>query len=394
MATFTIAFDGTRVVDASTTTGWTADSATPVAEPDFFYQGTGSISAKIKTAEIGFYYTSSSQDLTTPRVALLKVLATNKDVLDGNGFVVRIGSSTSAYYQYNNVFTSTTYPIPGGWQIVAIDPNVSQWRSSTTGSPNLAAVIYWAFRADFSATSKAENMAADAIDYVTRGAGLTATRGDSTDPDGTMALILAADEGNATNRWGIIQSRDGIYYINAVITIGASGTATSFTDSNQVLVFPNHRVTNGFCGIDFNIQNASTVLSATSFFFSGRGALSSSDDTRPDYTIVGSSGTLDVSSSTFSVFRQIDWNSKVNAQSTVYINGLKIVGDAADLRGSKFTGCTGAADVSYLFWGTNVDTDGLLDNCLFTKGSTATHAIELGTSSPLTITLRNVTFTS
>lgn len=392
MAVFAVAFDGTRVVDASTTTGWTAETATPTAEPDFFYQGTGSISAQIKTSEIGFYYTSSSQDMTTPKVWVAKILATNKDVLDGNGLILRIGSATTAYYQYNNVFSAASYPIPGGFQIVCIDPNVSQWRSSTTGAPNLAAVIYWAIRADFSATSKSQNVAIDAIDHMTLGKGLTGTAGDGGSADGTFASFVTADEGTAANRWGIVATRDGILYVNGVLTIGSSGAATEFTDSNQVLVFPHHRVTNGFCGIDFNIENASTVLSILSCFFSGRGGLFSSDDTRPDYAVVGTAGTLNVSGCTFAVFRQIDWNSDVTAQNTSYINGLRVVAAGADLKGAKFSGCTGAADAAYLGWNVATDPDGFLDDSSFTKGTTATHAIEFGTTSPTDLTLRGIDF--
>jgi len=392
MATFAVAFDGTRVVAADNTTGWTADTATPTDEVDFFYHGGHSVSAQIKTSENGYYYTSSSQSMSTPKVWIAKLLATNKDVLDGNGMILRIGSATSAYYQYNSIFTATTYPIAGGWQIVCIDPNVSQWRSSTTGSPNLGAVVYWAVRADFSATSKSQNVAVDAIDIVTNGTGLTGTAGDGASADGTFDSFVTSDEGTSTNRWGIVRTVGGILYVSAVLTIGSSGTATEFTDSNKVLVFPHHRVTNGFCGVDFNIQNASTVISAQSCFFSGRGDLFSSDDTRPDYTIVGTSGTLNISSSTFSVFRQIDWNSKVTAQATTYINGLRVVGDGADLRGSKFSGCTGAADAAYLGWNVATDPDGKLDSTSFTKGTTATHAIEFGTTSPTTMTLRGIAF--
>lgn len=392
MAAFAVAFDGTRLTDASTTTGWTAETATPGVEVDFFYQGTTSISAAVKTTENGYYFTSSSVDMTTPKVAILKIIATNKDVLDGNGMIVRIGSATTAYYQYNSVFSASTYPIAGGWQVVAIDPNVSQWRSSTTGSPSLSAVVYWALRADFSATSKVANVGCDAIDHVNNGAGLTGTGGDGASADGTFDDFVTADEGTAANRWGVVQTINGILYVNGVLTIGSSGAATEFTDLNRVVVFPHHRVTNGFCGVDFNIQNASSVLSAQSCFFSGRGSLFTSDDTRPDYAIVGTSGTLNVTGSTFQVFRQVDWNNKVTAQSTNYVNGLKVVGDGADLRGAKFSGCTGAADISYLFWNVATDPDGKLDNASFTKGSTATHAIEFGTSSPTTMTLRGIAF--
>jgi hypothetical protein len=347
VAAFVVAFDGTRV-DAADVVGtvWLTDGVTPAPEVDFFYQGAASMSAQVKTSETGFRAATASQNMSG-RTWIAKIIATNKDVLDGNGMVLRIGSATTAYYQYNNVFSASTYPIAGGWQVVCIDPNVSQWRSSTTGSPDLTAVVHWAIRADFSAQSKVANLGIDALDHVANGTGLTGTGGDGASTDGTFTDFVTADEGTVGNRWGVVQTKDGILYVNGVLTIG-SATETDFTDSNKVLVFPNHRVTNGFCGVDFNVSNASSVISCTSCFFSGRGVLTGSDDTRPDYAIVGTSGLLTVSSSTFSVFRQIDWNNRVTAQNTAYINGLRVVGDGADLRGASFSGCTAAADASYL----------------------------------------------
>lgn len=393
MATFAIAFDGTRVVDASSTTGWTAEGATPTAEPDFFYQGTGSISAKVKTTEAGFYYTSSSTDMTTPRVWLAKILATTKDGLDGNGLLVRIGSATTAYYEYRK-FSSTTYPVSGGWQILCIDPNVSGWRDATSGSPSLSAIVYWAIRADFSGTAKSENVAMDAIDYVTNGTGLTCTDGFSASA-GTWAAILAADEGTANNRWGIISSKSGILYVNGVITLGNSGTGVSFSDSLQTIVFPAQYVTTGFCGIDFNLQNSSTTITMTSCVLRGRGALTGSDDTRPDYAVTGTTSTagLVMTSCQFNVYRRIDFNSKVSAQSCVFIaGGDRVLADDADLRFSVVQGYAGTANTSAFVWNSANTPNGKLDGMTFTMGSTATHAIEFGTGSPTSFTLTNITF--
>ena len=394
MATFAVGFDGTRVVDASSTTGWTAEGTTPTAEPDFFYQGTGSISAKVKTTEAGFYYTSSSQNLSTNvGVWIAKILATTKDSLDGNGLLVRIGSATTAYYEYRK-FSSTTYPIAGGWQILCIDPNISQWRDATSGSPNLSAVIYWAIRADFSATAKSENVAMDAIDWIPSGKGLTCSDGFSV-AAGTWANILTADEGTANNRWGIVSSKSGILYVNGTITFGDGGTGVTFSDSLQTIVFPSQYVSTGFCGLFFDLTNSNTIIIMTQCVFRGRGALSGSDDTRPDYTVSGttSSSGINLTGCQFNVYRLITFNSKVTALNCTFISGgAAIIADNADLRGSSLSGFTGAADSSALRWNSSSNPNGKLDNMTFTKGSTATHAIAFGTASATTIGLTGITF--
>jgi hypothetical protein len=371
MAAFSVAFDGTRVVDASVTTNWTAETATPTAETDYFYQGTGCISCQIKTAETGFYYTSASTSMTG-KTWLAKVIITNKDALDGNGIVLRIGSATTAYYNYN-IYSATTYPIPGGWQIVAIDPNVSQWRTGTTGSPNLGAVIYWAVRADCSATSKAPNLGIDAIDWVTNGTGLTGTGGDGASADGTFTDFVTADEGTANNRWGVVATRGGILYVTGVLTIGTA-TETDFTDSNRVLVFTDNRVTNGFCGVDFGLQNASSVISITNTLFNGRGTLTGSDDTRPDFTATGTSGTLALTSCTFNTFRNIDLTSTCTLTSCNFVSGLKITQSSAVLNGCVISGATTATGVAFI----TSNNPANISNCEFTFS--AGHAIEITTA--------------
>ncbi len=50
------------------------------------------------------------------------------------------------------------------------------------------------------------------------------------------------------------------------------------------------------------------------------------------------------------------------------------------------------ADASALVWDVNTDLDGKIDGAIFTKGTNAHHAIELGTNSPTSLTIRGVTF--
>jgi hypothetical protein len=49
-------------------------------------------------------------------------------------------------------------------------------------------------------------------------------------------------------------------------------------------------------------------------------------------------------------------------------------------------------DKAAMLWGENLDPNGELDGMTFTKGATASHAIEFGVNSPLNMTLTNVTF--
>jgi hypothetical protein len=65
--------------------------------------------------------------------------------------------------------------------------------------------------------------------------------------------------------------------------------------------------------------------------------------------------------------------------------------NGADISGSSFSGGDLAADDAYIDWDTNADPDGELDDLSFTMGANSHHAIELGTNTPSSITLRGWT---
>ncbi len=361
MAAVAVAFDGTRLNDCSATTNFTAETATPTVETDFFYQGTSCISAQIKTAEIGFSYThGSTTNFSSPaRVWLAKLTATNKDALDGVGIRLRIGNDNTNFYFYD-IFTATSYPIAGGFQIVPIDPNVSGHRTGTTGSPNLTTVDYFAIRADFSATSKAPNLGLDAIDYIPSGSGLTLTGGDGADADGTFDSYVTSDEGTANNRWGVVSTRGGVLYVVGTLTIG-SATATVFTDSNKVLVFPDGKFNTGFAGIVFSLASASSVLSVTNSVFRGRGT-QGTPDTRPDYIVSGTSGTLALTGCTFNTFRNFTLTSKATLTSCIFLSGLNITQSSAVITGCTISGATTGDGVGFI----SSDDPSKISSCSFT----------------------------
>jgi hypothetical protein len=378
MAAVAVVFDGTRLTAADATTGFTADSATPTQETDYFYQGTASVSAQVKTAETGFYYNPGGANLSSPqRVWLLKAIITNPAALDGNGLLSRIGHllPTPAYHVYN-IYSASTYPIQGGWQIIPIDPNVSVHRTSTVGSPNLASVTWMGLRADCSVTAKAPNLAMDAVDVITNGTGLTLTGGDGGSTDGTFNDFVTSDEGTSGNRWGVVSTREGVLYVNGVLTIGTA-TATEFTDSNRVLVFPSSRVDTGFCGVDFGLQSASTIITVSNSVFRGRGT-QGTPDTRPDYTVTGTSGTLSITGSTFNTFRNIDLTSKATFTSCSFLSGLKLTQSSGVLTSCVISGATTGDGVAFI----TSDDPSKISGCsfIFSDG----HAIEITTTGTYT----------
>ncbi len=391
MAVFSVAFDGTRVTPADDTTNWTADTITPQQESDFSYQGGFSVSGQVKVADSGFYYTSGAQVMngSPNKVWIAKVYSGKTGALTGNGLQVRIGSGTTAYYAYY-LFSATTYPSIGGWQFVAIDPNVSQWRSATQGSPNLGSVTYWEIRANYSANSRATNTAMDAIDIIPYGSGLTGTGGDSS---GNFQSFATTDEGTTNNRWGIVTTKAGIFYVIGMLSIGTAAAVAVFVDTNSVVVFTVQKVTSGFCGLKLNIEQAGSAITINNCVFNSKGALNGSDDTRPDYTVTGTAGTCNLTSCTFNGYRQITLTSKVVAQKCQFIlGGDRVVIGGADIKNSTFYDYRGSIDSAALLWDVDQDIDGYLDGCSFTRVASLTHAIEFGTSAPTEVTLRNCTF--
>lgn len=249
-------------------------------EVDFIYQGTASVSRKVGASNNkGFYTTTgATRDMTAAatRVVLFKVLATNSSSLDPldevNGMQLRVGSGTAAYNRYD-VHGNDTYPIKGGWLIIPIDPNVTDYRTNNTGSPTLTACDYFGISCSFSNASKSENVAMDAVDGVR---GYTIVGGTGADDPGTWQVFIDRDEGTVGARQGMVTTNEGIIQVFGMIQIGRDETqtvtATEFNDTDKTIVFPDGRFDEGFSGIELYLSNASTDVTFTRNVFIGRGS--------------------------------------------------------------------------------------------------------------------------
>lgn len=376
-----VSFDGTRIDAGDALTNWTNWGATATVETDYGYQNNICISCQVKTAEVGEYLTDPSTVNydTTRRTVLFKVIQTNYVAIDGNGLQLYVGNDASNHYRYE-IFSATTYPSLGGFQVVPIDPTISGFRTQTVGTMSDNTTIdFYGIKSDASATAKAPNLGMDAVDYITNGTGLTWTS-----TGGDFADFVSFDVGTSTNRYGIVTTKDDILYIAGVLTIGSS-TATTFTDSNQELVFPDGRFYDGFCGITLDLQNASTAVTLDNCVFRGIGSYGADGgtvDTRPILDISGTSGSASFDGCSFLNHNQVNFTSvcsmdvgnieaKLITQSGAHLSNLTITTDSL----------TSVATIQDPTFGT---TSGLHD-ISFVQGG-AGHAIELDTATSYTLT--------
>ena len=381
MAAVTVSFDGTRVDAADALgSGWTdAGGKSANLEPDVVYQRStgvdGAVSEKVTTtSRNGVRYTESTpRDFTTNQtVVILKCAITNPGAIGTTAAtgahidIVDSNAATTTYY----IATNTTYPKTGGWLIIPIDP--SAWLTyadavSAVGSPDFApgSVDYYQWTSEFTASSKVENVVMDAVDIIDTGTGLTVTGGDGGDADATMQDFADFDEGTLGNSYGLVTTKEGVFYVVCTLSFGETGAGSpelpvSFTDSNQVVVFPDGRVVGGFFGTKWNCDSAQQVHSVTNFVFTSVGT-ETDFDTRADHAVNGTNGTATFTDTTWNVFRL--WTASAAATFTTnkFIGGETLTQNAATLTECDFLDGTQGAGEEYV----TADAPNLISGCVF-----------------------------
>ena len=287
----------------------------------------------------------------------------------------RIGDSTTTYESHT--YPVANIPTLGGWFPAWLEVGAG----TDTGTPNFTVIDEIAqavIIGDIGGTS--HNNIMDQIHHGTSGMRW----------DGTSGALSNFRTTETSNALGVFVSRDGVDYLYSRLEIG-SATATTFTDSNFMIIFPDQPLcSTTFMGLTFDLQHASTSVSLQNGVISSGKPASASR--RGDFIVSGTSGTLDISKTTLNGLRLLTLNSKVTGNNCIFGNTGQITAAGADLDGSTFAGYEGSSNTSALVWDVNTDVDGKLNNTTFTKGTAATHAIEFGTTSPTSMTLRGITF--
>lgn len=288
----------------------------------------------------------------------------------------RLGSTTANYHEH--AFPLSQYPALGGWIRMWVD--AARTPEAQAGTFDKAALTQVAVLASLPAVSgNAPNLVMDASDFTTSGLLLTGTAG-------VFADFVSADEGSGTNKYGVVATTSGVIYCLARLTLG-SASSLVFSDSGFVIVFPNQgTVASTFMGVSVDLQHASTSVEWLN------GVLRSAGAVKGDLVVTGSSGSFTVTDCTLASLRVVTLTPACVLSGCLVSGCGVITAPGAEISGSAVSGYAGAANSSALVWDAAVDPDGKLDGTSFTKGPASAHAIEFGTTSPLTMTLRDVDF--
>jgi hypothetical protein len=358
-------------------------------ETDFFIQGTDCISKSAWTNAIkGFIIDALATTFTVPTdgavIFFAKYDAAGSLAVKASGGLQGIIGSSSSAYDHFYIGGSDTLAFDS-WVPYVIDPNTAT-ADTTTGSPS-GSERWVGLLANLPTTSgptKGSPIAMDAIRYGRCDIEYTATG---------CTFSGAEAWANATSRrWGLLELLNGSYLLQGFHSFGTVSASCTFTDSNKVLFFRasgNNNVTNDAVSTGFNrieILNASSTITWDNISISALG-------TRARGVFVHTAGTIDFDNCQFTDMDTFTLIAGSDIQGSTWRRCNAITAPGSTLNNSSVLASSVAADASALVWNVATDPDGKLDGMTFSKGATAHHAIELGASTPASISLRGWTVT-
>lgn len=379
MATPTLGNTPTTIDDAESLTGWTITSG--ALDTELKREGSNAVFGVLRTDLATAFYdivvdSGAAQDMTGRHVRIW-IWFNSVGLLDteaNSGMEFFMDDSTNRAFWV--AFGSDTYA--GGWYNFVLDCD----STPDSGSFDKTIVEQWGFR--FNRTAAPRNVDNTWLDYLRHGDGYFATGGTSGD-EIDLTGIAAVD---LTNGYGILEVIEGIYFGYGEIVLGDGATTTWFEMLSEVLVFTDKPVAVGLYGLigvgsGLRVVIADSVLRAAGTTDAIRFALDMSDSGVVSCSITDTFITR-AASPTFKSGQTITGNT--------FADCLTITHGGANFDGSAVSGYEGASNSSALIYNVNADPDGEMDNMVFAKGTAATHAIEFGTTSPLTMTLRGCDF--
>ena len=287
------AASGSRKVTSSTTAGFLATGLTTNSIRSNVRNALGAPTSPIILNQRR--YTDEITSATFPHgyTMLIKVYLSDGQDLSSSGLRTRFDDGTVNSWSELPICDDgtiphryvTPYPPTESWLIRAyfmgnfIDPNTpgapifllpyetaigssSKIATALTGIGPVAGVT--------SGAAKSENLFIDSID-VSMGLFLVGGTQSPDDPANFQEFVTF-DEETIANRYGHVITKQGVLYVLGRLHIGRSGRdaspqnsseATYFTDSNKVLVFPDHQAHPWFSGIEIDLDAAATDITFT-----------------------------------------------------------------------------------------------------------------------------------
>ncbi len=353
------------------------------AGPDYAIEGTNAVDKQVSASEKGFLYGAGAAFTIGADdhffIWCIVGVPGLVDTRNNRGIVVNIGDDASNFVKFH-ANGGDTLPL-GGLVPYAVRFNNTTLTNFRTlvGTPS-AAPDSIGVGANITGSAKFANLGADAARI---GTGYDILNGTGADPEADFAGIASDDESTAE---GVFQTAAGGFKLQGKLRVGSAATACEFLDQNTniFIVDTIHSLT------DFSeilIEHASSIFTLTNVNFN---ALGTNNPGRLE--MLTAAATLAFNNVGF-----IDWGATVLGSGATmtgcrWVGCDQITANAASFPNSAFSGYEGTANTSYMIWNDAVDPNGELDGTTFTKGTAATHAIEFGTSSPLTMTLTDVNF--
>jgi len=385
MAAPAYATDLVDIFTSGTTTGWSALGGGPAGlsqETDYYIQGTSCLSkAAFASSTRGMIYNNGA-GVTIPADGAVLMWMVNwtpnsMDTRAAGGHQVVIGSATTAYkHFYVDGSDTNTF---GGWLLAAVDPAVTA--DETTGTPSATRQYFGALSKMVGGPTKGSPFGIDAIRY---------GRCELRCTDGETANYATFAGANAfgdtvTRRWGLLSFTKGTYFMSGLFLMGLAGTPVDFRDSNRVIFLRDHQhAPAAFTG--FEVRNSSSVVQWTNISVSALGVTTKG-------RWLTTAGTVTLADCQFIDMDTFSFLATDTITSTIWRRCNTITAPGTTMTDCEFAVPSVATNTSAVVWNVATDTAGKLDGSLFSRGANAHHAIELGTSSPTTVTLADIEFT-
>ena len=372
------------------------------ASPEFAMEGTNAVDKKVDAAEKGFMWDKGTSTTlgTNDHVYAWLYIATPGINATGTGLRFWTGDTITSRVG----FAVAQIDITGAWTVhrdlsgdaYAVKPrdgnaygdgNVFIDTPVPGGSPQ-----WFGVSTEMTVSVSDVNLAMDGLRY---GSGYDVLHGTSADPEANFAGIESDDSSTSE---GILIEIPGGYTLQGRIRIGDASNACEFLDSGLLIAT---KVT-GHARDDFTaiiIEHASSIVNLTNVTFLGQHTYN-----RGRFEVITSGATVNLTNCVFQNYGPTVLGTGSTCLNCSWINADVITANGADLTGSlvrdfatadsgRFNEpSTSVVNTSPLIWNVATDPDGLLDDMTFVKGSEATHAIEFGLSSPLTMTLTGMDF--
>ncbi|MHC4237096.1 MAG: hypothetical protein ACYSSM_02400 [Planctomycetota bacterium] len=200
-------------------------------------------------------------------------------------------------------------------------------------------------------------------------------------------LGAANTDATVTNRWGILTPVAGGYQFHGAFVMGTTATAVDFRDSDRsISVLDDPFLPAGFN--EFEIRNASSNVEWTNIIISHLGINTPS-------LLTLNVGTFTGELNQFTGFSTTTFASTSSCVNSTWTSSGRINLNEADISGSSILASSVAADEGAVFddrtttAATNISE---LDNCTFSQGTAAHHAIRFGANVDDNIVLTGIAF--